>query len=150
MHDVSMTVDSDLNGPNPQFSLTCVSTGGPATTVTWTRDSTTVTEGTETVLDDPVTAHYTHTLTVSGKIPGLYSCTVKNNKPSIMSTNFTLKCLYKPFLFHSKQFSLSFSGPDTNQLEVCGSEWLYQCPTDLDSTLSTTGYMISYTGGGVC
>ena len=65
-----------------------------------------------------------------------------------MSTNFTLKCLYKPFLFHSKQFSLSFSGPDTNQLEVCGSEWLYQCPTDLDSTLSTTGYMISYTGGG--
>ena len=32
-----------------------VSTGGPATTVTWTRDSVTVTEGTETVLDDPVT-----------------------------------------------------------------------------------------------
>ena len=40
-----------------QFTLTCISTGGPATTVTWTRDSDTVTEGTETVLDDPVTAH---------------------------------------------------------------------------------------------
>ena len=62
------------------FTLTCISTGGPATTVTWTRDSTTVTEGTETVLNDPVTAQYTHTLT--GRLPGLYTCTVANNKPS--------------------------------------------------------------------
>ena len=69
-------------GASPQFTLTCISTGGPATTVTWTRDSTTVTEGTETVLDDPVTAQYTHTLTVTGRLPGLYTCTVENNKPS--------------------------------------------------------------------
>ena len=48
-----------------QLTLTCISTGGPATTVTWTRDSTTFTEGTaETELNDPVTAQYTHTLTV--------------------------------------------------------------------------------------
>ena len=31
----------------PQFTLTCISTGGPITTVTWTRDSVTITEGTE-------------------------------------------------------------------------------------------------------
>ena len=66
------------NGASPQFTLTCISTGGPATTVTWTRDSTTVTERTETVLDDPVTAKYTHTLTVTGRLPGLYNCTVEN------------------------------------------------------------------------
>ena len=47
-----VTFDSD------QLTLTCISTGGPATTVTWTRDSITVTEGTETVLDDPETAQY--------------------------------------------------------------------------------------------
>ena len=82
-----MTVN--YNGASPQFTLTCISTGGPATTVTWTRDSTTVTEGTETVLDDPVTAQYTHTLTVTGRLPGLYNCTVKNNKPS--SDSATLK-----------------------------------------------------------
>ena len=70
------------NGVSPQFTLTCISTGGPATTVTWTRDSTTVTEGTETVLDDPVTAQYTHTLTVTGRLSGRYTCTVENNKPS--------------------------------------------------------------------
>ena len=67
---------------NNQFIFTCISTGGPATTVTWTRDSTTVTEGTETVLNDPVTAQYTHTLTVTGRAPGIYTCIVTNNKPS--------------------------------------------------------------------
>ena len=79
---MTFTVDSDLNGASPQFTLTCISTGGPATTVTWTRDSDTVTEGTETVLDDPVTAQYTHTLTVTGRLGGLYTCTVANDKPS--------------------------------------------------------------------
>ena len=77
-----MTVISDLNGPSPQFSLTCNSTGGPATTVIWTRDDVTFTRGTETVLINLVTAQYTHTLTVSGRPEGLYTCTVSNNKPS--------------------------------------------------------------------
>ena len=80
--DVTFTVDSDLNGASPQFTLTCISTGGPATTVTWTRDSDTITEGTETVLDDPITAQYNHTLTVTGRLGGLYTCTVANDKPS--------------------------------------------------------------------
>ena len=79
---ITFTVDSDLNGASPQFTLTCISTGGPATTVTWTRDSDTVIEGNETVLDDPVTAQYTHTLTVTGRLGGLYTCTVANDKPS--------------------------------------------------------------------
>ena len=88
--NVTMMVDSDLNGASPQFTLTCISTGGPATTVNWTRDSTTVTEGNETVLNDPVTAQYTHTLIVTGRVPGLYRCTVKNNKPSTDSRHFTV------------------------------------------------------------
>ena len=32
--DVTFTEDSDLNGASPQFTLTCISTGGSATTVT--------------------------------------------------------------------------------------------------------------------
>ena len=39
-------------------------------------DSTTVTEGIETVLDDPKTAQYTHTLSVT--TGGEYTCTVAN------------------------------------------------------------------------
>ena len=83
-----LTVDSDLNGASPQFTLTCISTGGPATNVTWTRDSVTVTEGTETVLDGTVPAQYTHTLTVTGRLTGLYTCTVANDRPSSSSQSF--------------------------------------------------------------
>ena len=88
--NVNFTVDSDLNGESPQFTLTCTSTGGPATTVTWTRDSETVSGG-MTVLDDPVTAQYTHTLTVTGRLGGQYQCTVANNKPSQDSASFSVE-----------------------------------------------------------
>ena len=84
---MTLSVDSDLNEASPQFTLTCISTGGPATTVTWTRDSVTVTEGNETVLDDPVTSQYTHTLTVTGRLGGDYTCMVANNKPSTTSVH---------------------------------------------------------------
>ena len=89
--DVMLTVISDLDGASPQFTLTCVSTGGPATNVTWTRDSTTVTDGVETVLDDPETAQYTHNLTVTGRLGGLYNCTVTNEKPSSDSNTFDVE-----------------------------------------------------------
>ena len=81
-------------------TLTCISTGGPATTVIWTRDSFMVTEGAQTVLDDPVTAQYTHTLNVTeaGRQGGLYTCTVANNKPSTASASATVHgcamCIY--------------------------------------------------------
>ena len=78
LQNITLTIDSDLSGANPQFTLTCISTGGPATTVTWSRDSVTVTEGNETVLDDPVTSQYTHTLTVTGTLGEVYTCTVAN------------------------------------------------------------------------
>ena len=84
-------MNPDLNEASPQFTLTCISTGGPATTVTWTRDSDTVSEGTETVLDDRMTAQYTHTLTVTGRLGGLYTCTVANNKPSQNSAEFSVQ-----------------------------------------------------------
>ena len=69
-------------------TLTCISTGGPATTVTWTRDSVIATEGTQTVLDDPVTAQYTHTLAVTGRLGELYTCIVANSKPSQDSATY--------------------------------------------------------------
>ena len=71
-----------------EMTLTCISTGGPATTVTWTRDSITVTEGNETVLNNAETAQYTHTLTVT--TGGEYTCTVSNNKPSSDSASTTV------------------------------------------------------------
>ena len=74
-------------------TLTCISVGGPATTVTWTRDNVTITQGTETVLDDPQNGGYIHTLnvTVTGRQGGLYKCTVANNKPSNDSANIIVQ-----------------------------------------------------------
>ena len=90
-YDVTLMENDDLNGASPQFILTCISTGGPATTVTWTRDSATVTIGTETALNDQVEARYTHTLTVTERLPGIYRCIVTNNKPSNDSMDFTVQ-----------------------------------------------------------
>ena len=87
---MTFTVDSHLNEESPQFTLTCTSTGGPATTVAWTRDSESVSGG-MTTLDDPVTANYTHTLTVTGRLGGQYQCTVSNNKPSQDSASFSVQ-----------------------------------------------------------
>ena len=87
---MTFIVDSDLNGDSPQFTLTCISTGGPATTVTWTRDSQTVSGG-MTVFNNVVTAQYTHTLTVTGRLGGQYQCTVTNNKPSEAAASFTVQ-----------------------------------------------------------
>ena len=86
-----VTISGDVTYDPGTQTLTCISTGGPATNVSWNRDSTTVTtEGAVTVLNDPVTAHYTHTLTVTGRLGGLYTCTVANNKPSSASASITV------------------------------------------------------------
>ena len=79
---MTLTVEFDLNGASPRFTLTCISTGGPATTVTWTRDSAIAMGDEMTVLDNAETATYTHTLTVTGRTEGLYRCSVSNSKPS--------------------------------------------------------------------
>ena len=70
--EIGFELHSELIAIDPQFTLTCISTGGPATTVTWTRDSVTVSQGNMTVLNNSVTAQYIHTLTVSGRLGGLY------------------------------------------------------------------------------
>ena len=97
LSNVTFTANTDLNGASPQFTLTCISTGGPATTVTWTRDSEMLTGS--TVLNDTETAQYTHTLTVTGRLEGLYTCTVSNDKPSEDSAQ-----LFVLGTAHSEQF----------------------------------------------
>ena len=88
---MTLTVNSDLNGASPQFTLTCISTGGPATTVTWTRDFATVMGDEMTVFDNAETVTYTHTLTVTGRLGGDYQCTVSNVKPSEAVADFTVE-----------------------------------------------------------
>ena len=82
-------MNSDLNGASLRFTLTCISTGGPATTVTWTRDSELVTQGAKTVLANSSTPRYIHSLIVTTE--GEYSCSVTNAKPSRATAYLTVK-----------------------------------------------------------
>ena len=88
---MTLAVDSNLNGASPQFTLTCISTGGPATNVTWTRDSVTAMGDAVTVFNDVTTAQYTHTLAVTGRQGGDYQCNVSNAKPSSDSASLRIQ-----------------------------------------------------------
>ena len=101
MHsNITFSLHSELTAETPQFTLTCTSTAGPATTVTWTRDSAPVSGEEMSVLNDPVTAHYTHTLTVTGRLGGLYVCKVSNNKPSIAVTGLSVVGMFYNLLIN--------------------------------------------------
>ena len=72
------------------MSLTCTSTGGPATTVTWRESGDNITiDGTtyqqRKVVTDPVIGAYETVLTIDQyvtDISGKYSCTVENTRGS--------------------------------------------------------------------
>ena len=88
-----MTFTANSAGASPRFTLTCISTGGPATTVAWTRDSVPLNprqHNMTRVLLDPRTARYSHTLTVAG-LEGVYTCAVANDKPSRVSAELAVK-----------------------------------------------------------
>ena len=89
---LSFTLHSALDDDTLWFTLTCISTGGPATTVTWTNpDSEVVTTGNMTVLNNTETAEYIHILNVTGRLGGQYTCTVENSKPSSVSAQLSIK-----------------------------------------------------------
>ena len=68
--------------------LRCITTGGPATNVSWTKNCNPITEGTNSEVDNTVTSHYTHNLTIrrlQNTLDAVYTCSVSNNKPSRVS-----------------------------------------------------------------
>ena len=146
--DVTLTVDSDLNGPSPQFTLTCISTGGPATTVTWTSDSETAVGTLISVVVNGVTAQYNHTLTVTGRLPGVYTCTVDNDVSPQDSVRFTVEGIAIQALY-TVLFFIPFSSPvasaPTNVMAV--QEGHASIRVSWTRSSDATGYIISYTGG---
>ena len=75
---------TNLKYDNQSRTLTCTSTGGPATTVTWSRNGAVITlnttyQQTKRVVD-PVMGTYQTVLTIdpSVDIVGTYNCTVEN------------------------------------------------------------------------
>ena len=76
---------------NPQFTVTCITTGGPVGCVVWRRDSTYITNPNATsTLVDPLNSRYIHVLTVTGSLPGVYRCKISNNKPNTFEYTTTV------------------------------------------------------------
>jgi len=82
-------------------SLTCTSTGGPATTVTWRKSGAVITinatyQQTQ-VVTDPVTGTYETVLTIAQSVTdifGTYSCTVGNTRGTSSAINAIGNCCY--------------------------------------------------------
>ena len=74
----------------PVFTLTCTSTGGPVSTVSWRRDGTMLSDDSTYSITSQVTngttSTYTHTLTVTGRVVGQYQCSVFNIRTPSGST----------------------------------------------------------------
>ena len=94
---LDFNLTSELNSTIPTFTLTCTSTGGPATTVSWRRDGELLVENSsnysvtsQTLLTDAEDAIYDHTLRVTGRLVGKYQCNVSNNKPSSSNRSLTV------------------------------------------------------------
>ena len=104
-----ITLPNDIMWSDRYNVLTCISTGGPATNVTWTMttaqagssDNDMITPTTVllnevdnpqvTVLDDAHNAQYIHNIAVMEPSDSFhYSCSVSNNKPSSAKSVITL------------------------------------------------------------
>ena len=87
---------TDPNATTPNFTLTCTSIGGPVTTFSWRRDGAIVTNNnsydiTHQRVTDAENGTYTHILTVTGRHPGQYECSVNNNRPSMDTGSLTVE-----------------------------------------------------------
>ena len=97
----------------------------------------------ETVLDDPVTATYTHTLTVMSA--GEYTCTVANVKPSTDSASITVPGIHNTIISLTSYLPPGPSPPSDVAAVQTGPTSItvtWTPPTPLDGI---TGYIISYT-----
>ena len=75
-------------------TLTCTTSGGPATTVVWTRDCVQLPSdmySSSTVLLDAETATYNSTLTVAGDLTGEYRCIFVNDRGAAVA-NYSSGC----------------------------------------------------------
>ena len=81
---MSFTLHTEPRESPPEFSLTCRSEGGPATTVSWQRNGHSVQEDSDhqtsqVIVDTSHNSVYDNKLRVRGREGGNYSCTVSNN-----------------------------------------------------------------------
>jgi hypothetical protein len=90
---------ADKESVNISFSLTCISTGGRASGVVWTRDGFLLHNTNPLVVTDASTLSYTNVLVVSDRAPGTYTCSIRGTSDQVLnSANFTVQGIVSLFL----------------------------------------------------
>ena len=77
---------SDIESIGVTFSLTCNTTGGPVSSVVWTRDGSLLENTGPPVLTNISTADYTSVLEVNDGMPGIYTCQIRGTENQILSS----------------------------------------------------------------
>ena len=81
---MNFTLHTEPNASVPEFTISCRTHGGPATTVQWTVNGSTVQEDryhetSQFILDTSLDSVYDNRLRVRERRSGTYNCTVGNN-----------------------------------------------------------------------
>ena len=82
--DTFIATHTEFNASVPEFTISCRTHGGPATTVQWTVNGVPVQEDgdhetSQLILDTSLNSVYENRLRVRGKRYGIYNCSVSNN-----------------------------------------------------------------------
>ncbi|CAI8041873.1 hypothetical protein GBAR_LOCUS23235 [Geodia barretti] len=81
---MNFTLHTELRASLPEFTISCRTHGGPATTVQWTVNGVPVQEDryhetSQLILDTSLNSVYDNRLRVRGRRNGTYNCTIRNN-----------------------------------------------------------------------
>ena len=81
---MNFTLHTELRASVPEFTISCRTHGGPATTVQWTVNGVPVQEDgyhetSQLILDTSLNSVYDNRLRVRGRRNGIYNCTIGNN-----------------------------------------------------------------------
>ena len=162
--DITFQLNTDPATDPPVFTLTCTSTGGPATTVSWRRDGTMLSDDSTysitSQVTDAETATYTHTLTVTGRLVGEYQCSVTNIRtPSGSTRSLTVVgkeccrwcvtfhiCKYRLQMIITMLFLPTAAGSPTNLNAVQVNLTSFRVSWTPPATV--TGYQVYWSGGG--
>ena len=88
---VTFTLSTETNETPPQFTITCHTHEGPATTVLWILDDSFVDEDSnhktsQTIVDTSHDSIYENNLHVTGRRGGTYTCIVDSNIRNYLTT----------------------------------------------------------------
>ena len=81
---MNFTLHTEPRASIPEFTISCCTHGGPATTVQWTVNGVSVQEDSDhetsqLILDTSLNSVYDNRLRVRGRRSGTYSCIIHNN-----------------------------------------------------------------------